>query len=139
MRKKIDARDVQLGMYIAELDRPWLETPFMFQGFELQSPDALAKLRELCKYVWIDTKQGLDFVPPKHEAGAAYARMQLLADEDVEIRKKIEALVTQSKTTRAARKPYEDKAIFEEEIKEARVIQKEAKTAIDEVLHEIRK
>ena len=139
MRKKIDARDVQLGMYIAELDRPWLETPFMFQGFELQSPEALTKLQELCKYVWIDTKQGIDFVPARHQAGAAYARMQQLADEDVEIRKKIEALVSQSRTTRAARKPYEDKTVFEEEIKEARVIQKEAKTTMDEALHEIKK
>ncbi|MEK6772094.1 MAG: HD-GYP domain-containing protein [Pseudomonadota bacterium] len=139
MRKKIDARDVQLGMYIAELDRPWLETPFMFQGFELQSQDALAKLQEICKYVWIDTKQGIDFVPPARGAGAAYARMQELADEDVEIRKKVEALVAQSKNTRATRKPYEDKATFQEEIKVAREIQKEAKTTIDEALTEIKK
>jgi len=138
MRKKIDARDVQLGMYIAELDRPWLETPFMFQGFELQSQDALTKLQEICKYVWIDTQQGIDFVPPKHKAGAAYARMQVLADEDVEIRKKIEALIAQSKSAREKRKPYEDKTSFEEEIKTARLIQKEAKAAIDEALQEVK-
>ncbi|MEE8263181.1 MAG: DUF3391 domain-containing protein, partial [Gammaproteobacteria bacterium] len=32
MKKRVDVRDLSLGMYVAELDRPWLETPFLFQG-----------------------------------------------------------------------------------------------------------
>jgi len=31
-RIKIDAVDVAPGMFVAQLDRPWLETPFLFQG-----------------------------------------------------------------------------------------------------------
>ena len=29
---------LELGMYVSELDRPWLESPFLFQGFEIKTP-----------------------------------------------------------------------------------------------------
>ena len=32
-------------MYVAELDRPWLDSPFLFQGFSIESPDQLAALQ----------------------------------------------------------------------------------------------
>ncbi len=44
-----------LGMYIIELDRPWLETSFMFQGFELKTQKELNAVKQLCQYVYIDT------------------------------------------------------------------------------------
>jgi hypothetical protein len=31
--KQIPSDKVELGMYISRLDRPWIETPFIFQGF----------------------------------------------------------------------------------------------------------
>jgi HD-GYP domain-containing protein (c-di-GMP phosphodiesterase class II) len=52
LRTHVD--DLQLGMFIAELDRPWVETPFLIQGFTVDSTDELATLRELCKYVEVD-------------------------------------------------------------------------------------
>ncbi len=33
---QISVNDLNIGMYVTELDRPWLDTPFMFQGFELK-------------------------------------------------------------------------------------------------------
>ncbi len=51
---KIQTDQVRLGMYISELDLPWLETPFLFQGFMLEDPDDLMTLRGLCRYVFID-------------------------------------------------------------------------------------
>jgi len=35
---QIYSRELKLGMYVAELDRPWLESPFLFQGFKVSSP-----------------------------------------------------------------------------------------------------
>ncbi len=58
MRKKIDVHDLQLGMYVSELDRPWLGTPFLFQGFEVRTEEELLKLRRLCRHVYIDTDPG---------------------------------------------------------------------------------
>jgi HD-GYP domain-containing protein (c-di-GMP phosphodiesterase class II) len=53
---KIQYRVEQLekGMYVAELDRPWVETPFMFQGFTIESDEELEQLRRLCKHVFVD-------------------------------------------------------------------------------------
>lgn len=54
MKIKLDVDRLVLGMYIAELDRPWMGTPFMFQGFLLQDPEDIGKLRECCKFVFVD-------------------------------------------------------------------------------------
>jgi len=51
---KIDVKDLQIGMHVSELDRPWLETTFMFQGFELKTADEIKQLQQQCEYVFID-------------------------------------------------------------------------------------
>ena len=53
-REKVSVGDLRLGMYVAELDRPWLDTPFLFQGFLVTSDDELEQLRQVCRYVWVD-------------------------------------------------------------------------------------
>ena len=32
-KKQVAVDDLRFGMYVIELDRPWLGTPFEFQGF----------------------------------------------------------------------------------------------------------
>src|SRR5438445_10543988 len=44
-------------MYIAELDRPWTDTPFMFQGFHLRTDQQLQALKKFCKYVFVDVQK----------------------------------------------------------------------------------
>src|SRR5690349_18516448 len=56
-RKAVSVGDLQFGMYIAELDRPWTETPFAFQGFALRTQQQLEALRKLCKHVFVDVAQ----------------------------------------------------------------------------------
>jgi hypothetical protein len=41
-------------MYVAELDRPWTDTPFMFQGFVLENAEQLEILKKFCKSVTVD-------------------------------------------------------------------------------------
>ncbi len=55
MKKKVSVADLRQGMYIAELDRPWLESPFLFQGFFLYTPEEVTEVRKTCRYVYIDT------------------------------------------------------------------------------------
>lgn len=57
MKIKIDVADLKPGMYVAELDRPWLESPFLFQGFFLDSPTEVQEVQSVCKYVYIDTEK----------------------------------------------------------------------------------
>ena len=56
-RTKIDSANLERGMYVAQLDRPWLETPFLFQGFEIREDSELKLLRQYCKHVYIDVSR----------------------------------------------------------------------------------
>lgn len=49
--------DLQLGMYVAELDRSWLETSFLFQGFVLNNEQDINELRSVCEYVYVDAER----------------------------------------------------------------------------------
>jgi HD-GYP domain-containing protein (c-di-GMP phosphodiesterase class II) len=60
MRKQVSVEELEFGVFIAELDRPWTETPFMFQGFVLNDDKQLATLKQYCKKVFIDLDKGLD-------------------------------------------------------------------------------
>ena len=54
MRKRVAIAELQFGMYIAELDRPWTDTPFMFQGFVLKTHEELEILGKYCGEVFVD-------------------------------------------------------------------------------------
>lgn len=56
---KISVSDLEIGMYIDELDRPWIESPFMFQGFLLAENEQLEQLRNLCGFVYVDVEQSI--------------------------------------------------------------------------------
>lgn len=55
MQKRVAVSELRIGMFVAELDRPWLNSPFLFQGFLIEGEEELAALRELCKFVYVDT------------------------------------------------------------------------------------
>lgn len=54
---KIDVADLATGMYVCELDRPWLESPFLFQGFPLDSEQTIQEVKAVCDYVYIDPEK----------------------------------------------------------------------------------
>ncbi len=53
-RFKIASERIALGMFVAELDRPWLDTPFLIQGFQVDRDDEIKALRKYSRYVYID-------------------------------------------------------------------------------------
>jgi HD-GYP domain-containing protein (c-di-GMP phosphodiesterase class II) len=57
MLREIEVGSLSLGMYVAELDRPWLETPFSLQGFYLRSPDDIRQVAEVCEIVKVDPRR----------------------------------------------------------------------------------
>jgi HD-GYP domain-containing protein (c-di-GMP phosphodiesterase class II) len=54
----IDVAKVAEGMYVSKLDRPWLETPFIFQGFEIREQAEIDMLQRYCSIVYIDVERG---------------------------------------------------------------------------------
>ncbi|MGB5510753.1 MAG: HD-GYP domain-containing protein [Woeseiaceae bacterium] len=53
-KKKVATTELSLGMYVARLDRPWLETPFLFQGFPITNTADIEKLKQYCEFVYVD-------------------------------------------------------------------------------------
>ncbi len=44
-RQKFAVEDLRIGMFVVELDIPWEQSSFMFQGLELKSADDILSLQ----------------------------------------------------------------------------------------------
>jgi len=53
-QKKIITNDLEVGMFICNLDRPWCETPYPIQGFYIDDASDITKLTGLCHHVYVD-------------------------------------------------------------------------------------
>lgn len=56
--QKVNVADVKVGMYVTRLDRPWLETRYLFQGFTIKDTRDIEELQVDCEYVFVDTERG---------------------------------------------------------------------------------
>lgn len=67
---KIHISELKIGMFVSKLDRPWLETPFLLQGFTIERLDDIDAVAEYAEYVWIDAVAE-EWVPPEQRAKLA--------------------------------------------------------------------
>ncbi|MDP2227929.1 MAG: DUF3391 domain-containing protein, partial [Moraxellaceae bacterium] len=52
--RKLLVDELQVGMYVSRLDRPWIETPFPLQGFYVKDLTDIDQLRRYCREVTVD-------------------------------------------------------------------------------------
>lgn len=52
-RMRLPVEELELGMRVDELDKPWLESSFLFQGFFIESEADLQALRRECSFVYV--------------------------------------------------------------------------------------
>jgi HD-GYP domain-containing protein (c-di-GMP phosphodiesterase class II) len=76
MRVKLAVEDLQVGMYVSDLDRPWLESPFLMQGLLLKEHDDIQKLKEICTYVYVDASRSTCSISPELLKRPAYLNKQ---------------------------------------------------------------
>ncbi len=50
----VRSEHLSLGMYIAKLDCPWLDSPFKLQGFNITTERELQVVRSRCHHVYVD-------------------------------------------------------------------------------------
>ena len=53
-REKIQVSLLEIGMFVCELDRPWLGTPFMLEGLLIEDDEQIATIISLCEFVYVD-------------------------------------------------------------------------------------
>ncbi len=65
---------LKIGMYVRELDRPWLETPFILQGFPIRTIEDIEEIAKHCE--WVVVEVGEDVWQPAQERVLQAERMQ---------------------------------------------------------------
>ncbi|MDI1298208.1 HD-GYP domain-containing protein [Methylotenera sp.] len=69
-REKTLASLLDIGMFVCELDRPWLGTPFMLEGLLIEDDEQITTIASLCEFVYVDrtVSVGLHFrAAPKEQ------------------------------------------------------------------------
>lgn len=64
-RTMLPAYALEIGMYVESLDRPWEETPFLFQGFIVETEEQLITINDLCSYVFVNVTRSIELKPNK--------------------------------------------------------------------------
>ena len=73
MHQKIASKNLKTGMFVADLDRPWIDTPFLLQGFLLEDNEQLQQLRQHCEWVMIDPQRSIGSEYDKPAKKTAFA------------------------------------------------------------------
>lgn len=117
---KIYTSDLELGMYVSGLDRPWLETPFVLQGFRIETVEDLRTLRKFCQFVFIDTEKS--------------------SQEEYTLQRKVRIqrprIPKQAMFPTRKLKTYADSADWTEEFPRAETAVRELSTGIEEIFHQ---
>jgi len=102
-QQKIPVNQLQVGMYVSDLDRPWCETPFPIQGFYVRSVADVESLESYCKYVYVDvvTARKQEYEAHAVDAGGRQKNSEasnrnLLKLPPLKIRNKVEYLPVSS-------------------------------------------
>ena len=53
---RVPAMNLEPGMFVAELDRPWLETPFALQGFVVHDTNEIVYVSNYVDHVYVDAE-----------------------------------------------------------------------------------
>ena len=59
MDQKTSASYLKVGMYVSNLDRPWIDTPFLLEGFHIKTEEDITALSKYCSFVYIDPSRGI--------------------------------------------------------------------------------
>ncbi len=125
-KQKVLVTDLRPGMFVCELDRPWLETPFPLQGLLIESREQIEALQRYCTFVYVDPLKGSS------------------RREDPAPRSAATPSATQSVKAASAchRVPgdvwYEEQASLEEELPRAEPVRQTLYTLMQEVQQDIR-
>ena len=150
---QVPVHQLKLGMFVSQLDRPWLETPFLLQGFMVESLDDIEELKKHCEYVYVDIVKGrapanydpkavVQSAPGKPHGKAPPPPAAKVKDKQVasllsvtrtpETQRALEAMFPHRKL-----KHYQDQTTAEQELKTAKKILKEFNTSIETLVTEV--
>jgi len=129
---ELPTEHLRMGLYVSRLDRPWEDTPFLFQGFVIESDEDLQTLCRLCKVVYVEVSVD-DAEQLKSAVGKASATTLVSEAPDP-----LENL-SRNLTATVAQVPIKDSTSLEAELALARDTYGEAKRAVTTVFDHLRR
>jgi len=118
---KVNTLDLLIGMYVARLDRSWLETPYKIQGLLIKSQKDIDKLLQYSDHVYVDTEKSIHLNGSAQKQGITPTQSEKIQ------------LLTKVKPVN-----YENKTEFDSELDTARenhkALTSTAKGVVDDVL-----
>ena len=132
MKKEVPVEQLEFGVFVSELDRPWTETPFMYQGFVLNNEKQLEALKKYCKKVTIDLDKGADLPD----------RSELLTSRTGEPpgppgRRVAEPLGPSVLTTIKNKVVYREQSTVDQELPVARTAQHKAEVVLKDIMSQV--
>lgn len=69
---KVPVGDLRVGMFVCKLDKDWLDTPFLLQGFKIEEEQDIDVICQHCNHVWVDElKSSVVAKGPSSSVGSA--------------------------------------------------------------------
>jgi len=128
MKVKVETSKLRLGMFVSELDRPWVGTPFTYQGFEIRTLEELHRLRATAEYVYVLVGEHHDVAlhsPPvpdhPYPGDGKHGRELSVLEPEAP---------AEAGGSRAAREPRPKLVPIEEEIERATEVEREAREVL---------
>lgn len=81
MKEKVLVKDLVPGMFVEDLDRPWLETPYLIQGIAIKSEEDIQELARYCQYVYVSIGKNEPIVVAAPSAKIA-SPIPIISDEN---------------------------------------------------------
>jgi HD-GYP domain-containing protein (c-di-GMP phosphodiesterase class II) len=127
-QEKVSTSDLAIGMYIAALDRPWVETPFPIQGFHIKEQTDIEQIRRFCKHVYVDqtlSRAKATFKPASVAASAVGRKAAMTVNPAARIRKFTPIV-------------YQNTQPLQKEVAVATTLHQEIARAVVQVLNDVR-
>ena len=130
MDRKVSTAYLKVGMYVSKLDRPWIQTPFLIQGFFIENESEICSLVKYCHFVYIDIELGVKADVYFGIEPSIAKKQRLTSNNQVE-----EILDTGKKTV-----DYIDKSTTIEELPEAKAALEKASQCVGRIVeHDLRR
>jgi HD-GYP domain-containing protein (c-di-GMP phosphodiesterase class II) len=123
--EKVQVADLVEGMYVSDLDRPWIETDYLMEGFYIENRRDIQKLQSLCKHVYIDVELSREKIAASNVPAepSLMAKIKTIATTDIK-----DIKFNRKKSTSTIRNntnQYKKKTTFATEFRTANQLYKE--------------
>ena len=136
--KKILARKLAVGMYVSALDRPWIDTDFLLEGFYIEDENDIEKIQKICDFIYIDIELTNDRCKSSISEPSLFSKIKTIANTDVkDISFNLNPAPVNSKGLPAVETHYNKATSFSAEFRTANQLYKDITIAASQLFSDV--